>query len=70
MSQNLWDILIIQLKAFESLFFLTCPRTTEKFVSAITSVIMKKSEIFIITFCARKPSDLPDESTKLNGSHG
>lgn len=42
MTQNLWDILNIQLKAFASLFFLTSPRTTENFVSALTSVTMEK----------------------------
>lgn len=42
MSQNHWDNLIIQLKALESLFFLTPTRTTEKSESAITSVIMEK----------------------------
>lgn len=42
MSQNLWDTLIIQLSAFESLFFLTTPRKTEKFTSVITFVITEK----------------------------
>lgn len=42
MSQNHWDNLIIQLKVLELLFFLTPTKTTEKFESAITSVIMEK----------------------------
>lgn len=62
MTLNLWGILKIQLKAFESLFFVTSPRTIEKFLSVVTAVIMEKSEIFIIIFCAKKPSDLPKET--------
>lgn len=40
MTQNLWDILKIQLKTFEC--FVTSPWATEKFVSAITSFIMEE----------------------------
>lgn len=55
MTQNLWDTLNIQLKTFESLFSVTSPRTTEKFVSEITSVIMEKVEYLSFFSVPRSP---------------